>query len=706
MRLAELGKVAAVTALVACTGQQPSAGSATPTAPEPPRAAPSAVVERPSALPRWIDLDIADDWVAARGCAVERSGALWCWGSEPTLLAGARPTDRPRSWRTRESAGPSQVAGVSDARAVAVSSEQVCRIDGDGRVRCVRRPPEGSWREVAGIEGATAIEVDGERGCALEASGALRCWQEGGGATPVADGVTDFDLGGHGGCALLADGELGCWSQAVQSGTRRGPLTRRGRVRARDLAIGGDRWLWLLDEDGRVRRTDPFSDHKELPWDEYGEVADAVEIAAARDHVCVRTSSGAARCRGHNTHGQLGDGTSLRREEFVVAAAGGGEELALGELRSCVRDLDTIACAGLDRVEDAAINDEDADPPPQHTIPGLRATALAAAQDSTCAIDQVGALRCWGSHKLDGMETAGERLGIAAVSEPTLAAEDERGLRGLWSQGEHLYWVDGGGRLRLSVWSAPKSGEAPRLALLDAEDRDHAPLRRLDGDYAACGIAEASGKALSCGVFPGDRSPVPGIRGPIALAADHRLVCAVDHRGAVICAEIPDLYEDVYTTVVPARVPGIRGARAIASAASDFCALLGSGHVRCFSAHGERKSAPEGERERLEVKVQRAQDTGLREVASIFGNHRGFGSVDCSGRVRRWHFNGEEVVDEPTPTLTAAVVEVVAGEEHFCARDVDGAVTCWGADDRGQLGRLPAAVHLELTPLLLPSAAP
>ncbi|MCA9634814.1 MAG: hypothetical protein KC420_02135, partial [Myxococcales bacterium] len=67
------------------------------------------------------------------------------------------------------------------------------------------------------------------------------------------------------------------------------------------------------------------------------------------------------------------------------------------------------------------------------------------------------------------------------------------------------------------------------------------------------------------------------------------------------------------------------------------------------------------------------------------------------------------VVGPGSPVVVGSapsVVEVVAGEQHFCARDVDGAVTCWGADDRGQLGRLPAAVHLELTPLLLPSAAP
>ncbi|AKV04756.1 hypothetical protein AKJ09_11419 [Labilithrix luteola] len=36
------------------------------------------------------------------------------------------------------------------------------------------------------------------------------------------------------------------------------------------------------------------------------------------------------------------------------------------------------------------------------------------------------------------------------------------------------------------------------------------------------------------------------------------------------------------------------------------------------------------------------------------------------------------------------VAQLAAGEHHVCARMSDGAVRCWGADDRGELGALPA----------------
>jgi alpha-tubulin suppressor-like RCC1 family protein len=53
------------------------------------------------------------------------------------------------------------------------------------------------------------------------------------------------------------------------------------------------------------------------------------------------------------------------------------------------------------------------------------------------------------------------------------------------------------------------------------------------------------------------------------------------------------------------------------------------------------------------------------------------------------------------PPEAGALVQIVAGSDHACALAADGAIWCWGAGDRGQLGDggtsghfVPARVHL------------
>ncbi|MFO0650935.1 MAG: RCC1 domain-containing protein [Polyangiales bacterium] len=46
-------------------------------------------------------------------------------------------------------------------------------------------------------------------------------------------------------------------------------------------------------------------------------VTDAAEVAAGGTHTCARTSVGAVMCTGYNSSGQLGDGTTTRRDAPV-----------------------------------------------------------------------------------------------------------------------------------------------------------------------------------------------------------------------------------------------------------------------------------------------------------------------------------------------------------------------------------------------------
>jgi alpha-tubulin suppressor-like RCC1 family protein len=61
-----------------------------------------------------------------------------------------------------------------------------------------------------------------------------------------------------------------------------------------------------------------------------GNLGDAMAIAAGESHNCVLISSGAVRCWGDNSYGQLGDGTATNRTSavqvigFGVSGSGGG----------------------------------------------------------------------------------------------------------------------------------------------------------------------------------------------------------------------------------------------------------------------------------------------------------------------------------------------------------------------------------------------
>jgi hypothetical protein len=636
-------------------------------------AAPVVVEDEQPFKEHWVDLDIADDGLYSLGCAVDKLGALWCWGHDPTLQARLRPQLGPTELRDRQRSGPSRVEGVDVARAVAVSKDEVCRVDADGRVHCVR-DTETNWQVIEGVTAAKQVMVSDLGGCALESDRTLRCWSGSRNAEAVAQDVLDFTMGSSDiGCLLRTDGEALCWEDED-------PPESHGRIaNAIDIAIESWNSLLVLDAEGRVMVNDIRDGQPE--WIERSKLPEAVELDVAPSgphyNLCGRTAKGTVQCRGRNVYGELGGGHSKGTEETVTMALSADQralEVAVADSRTCVRTAEEILCVGADASAWA---------PPvgtvyQHVL-DLEAVSLAAHGTTTCALDRAGDLRCWGGGEFHRRPLPG----IQGAATPTIRANGRKALLGIYTDiadPDVVYWIVDG-RLG-AVWVGDPI-YADDLRVPESQSEMHA----IAGNKYACMIeASDRGRVAVYGDILGFRTRIAGLEGPKAMASSDAEFCAIDRRDRVLCSELTYDEGEPLASVIA----GVQNARSIAASAKSglvtMCAALESGHVMCW-VQDRYKPTP-------------ATDVGLTDVVSIVGTYSEFCSLDRAGAVACWIPDGDHVEPVPGPTIDAEVVQLVAGYSHTCALDRAGAITCWGREGSGQLGRIPAAVSLQPTPLV------
>ena len=210
------------------------------------------------------------------GCARFTSGAVSCWGKNDWGQTGGREL----RW-DEGPAPPARVAGLDDARALALGRTESCALDARGKVRCWGAPTQ-SW---------DGIVDDPTQGYPIHAAPVTLALPR---ATAIAHGLRH-------GCALLEDGTVWCWGR-------------------NDYGQLGD---------GHV------SAPRERPAPVSG-LAGVVEIALGSFFGCARTRGGEIWCWGDNFEGQLGDGTRTDRTLPVAVAQGGGAlALALGHTHAC-----------------------------------------------------------------------------------------------------------------------------------------------------------------------------------------------------------------------------------------------------------------------------------------------------------------------------------------------------------------------------------
>ena len=271
-------------------------------------------------------------------------GAALCWGRNHRGQLG--------DGTTQDRSSPTQVAGLTDhVRSISPGSYHSCALvdtDGDtiGGVKCWGDNGWGQVGDGSGTERYSPVNVSGlteadgvldvqsghVHSCALTDEGGVKCWgygndgRIGNGSTdhqfsPVdvtglTSGVSAIAVGEAHACALLTTGQVLCWGQGTSGQLGTGSTTSSS-----------------------------------VPVQPWGYDSGIASIEAGNDHNCAILDTGAVQCWGQNSGGQVGDGTTWRRD-YPVDVVGLPETpaaIAAGVDHTCARfSTGSVMCWGED----------------------------------------------------------------------------------------------------------------------------------------------------------------------------------------------------------------------------------------------------------------------------------------------------------------------------------------------------------------------
>jgi alpha-tubulin suppressor-like RCC1 family protein len=328
----------------------------------------------------------------------------------------------------------------------------------------------------------------------------------------------------------------------------------------------------------------------------------------------------------------------------------------------------------------------------------VRAAAITAGVDHTCALTSAGDVKCWGYNGHDELGTG--RGDNQNSSTPVNVSGLRSGVTAISAGVRHTCALLRTGRVK--CWGANYSG-----ALGDGTtDRHFAPIDvvALSGVVAisagydhSCALTGAGGvKCWGSNTFgvlgdgtTDDRwtpTDVSGLSSGVTVVATGNLItCAVTSAGGVKCW-------GYHYGLTPVDVAGVGGVIAI-TAAGPICALTGAGGVKCWS--GDYGWTPVG---------VPGLDSGVTAIAANVGHACALtsrGSVKCWGENDHGQLGDGTKAMRPTPVavsgLSTGVTAIGAGAFHTCAVTRNGGAKCWGVNGVGELG--DGTTHTRLTPV-------
>lgn len=293
----------------------------------------------------------------AHTCALTSAGGVKCWGRNNLGQLG--------NLSTADAYTPVDVYGLSSGvAAISAGNQHTCALTTGGGVKCWGRNEEvGLLGNGSTVNSASPVDVTGLSSgvvslnagymhtCVVTTAGAIKCWGSniygvlGNGmsspsaistpyATSLTSGMLATSQGTYRTCALSAAGGLKCWGSnedgMLGNGSTVSSLTP---VQVTGLSSGvaavagnyshtcalttaGAVSCWGRGYEGQIGNNTNVSSKVPAPVTDLS--SGVVSLYVGSLHSCARLSSGALKCWGNNSSGQLGDGTTTSRRTPVT----------------------------------------------------------------------------------------------------------------------------------------------------------------------------------------------------------------------------------------------------------------------------------------------------------------------------------------------------------------------------------------------------
>ncbi len=617
-------------------------------------------------------------------CALHQDGTVSCWGNNTYGQLGNGKSAPDVFDESADSSVPLKVLGITDATAIASKSRHSCALREGGTISCWGYKRHGqlgnaqsrdggygfgssSPVEVAGITDATAIAVGQNHSCALRQGGTISCWgnnehgqlgnrQSGENAsssvpvqvTDITD-ATAITTGSSHSCALHLTGTISCWGNNEFGQLGNGQ--------------GGD----------GLSENDVYSP---LPVRVVG-ITDATVITAGANHSCALQQDESISCWGNNEFGQLGNGQEgdIYKSSVPLEVVGIADATAIatsGEYSCALHLTGTISCWGNNEFGQLGNGQsgEDANSSvPVQVTDITDATAITTGYEHSCALRKNGTVSCWGRNNSGqlGNGQSGEDANSSVPVQVTDITDATAITTGLWYS---CALREGGS---ISCWGNNEFGQLGNGQ--SGEDANSSvPVQVTDitdataittGLWYSCALRK-NGTVSCWGDNENDQlgsktdnsySPMPAqianITNVTFISAGGWHTCALHQTGIASCwgnNEFGQLGNRTDSnSQILVEVLGITDAIAVTAGDFHSCALHEGGTISCW---------------------------GLNLSGRLGNGQRGY---NPSGLM----------LIEVRPVGVIGITDAKAsdtGYAHSCALHQTGAISCWGRNNDGQLG--------------------
>jgi len=586
----------------------------------------------------------------ATSCAVLGNGTAKCWGAQAGVGALGNNS-------LLDSTTPVLVSNLTSATAVSTGADHSCVVLAGGGARCWGGNGDGQLGNgttvdsktpviVSAVADATQVSAGFLHSCARLANGTAKCWgfnaegQIGNGTfgadvlTPTSvaglTGITSIGAGGLGTCARLGTGAMRCWGSngdgQLGNGTATGrsvtPVTIAGVAPVTVAAVGdstncavladGTAKCWGYNSDAQ---TGTFTGASGPPVTTPTAVsgfalgAKALSVSAGGTHTCAVLGTGAVKCWGANTYGQIGNGATGAAQTSPASVTGlspGAVAVAAGASSTCAALADgSVKCwgNGANGRLGRGSTTSSAVPVAVTSVTQAVAVTVSAGGGHACALLAGGGIRCWGlgtSGQL-GNATSITALSPVAVSGITTAASLSAGSAhtcALLASGAARCWgANSVGQLgtnstTTATTPASVTNVSNATAIGAGGPNGHSCASISDGTVKCWGANNSgqTGKPLTTATVLAPAA-VTNLTGAIAVAAGGSHSCAVVWLGAVRCfglgtsGQLGNGATTTSASPVTVSFPSGVTPTGVTAGSAHTCSRVSSGAIRCWGAN-------------------------------------------------------------------------------------------------------------------------